>query len=105
LIFPGLAGRLALSTFNLWGRSPHKPGGQEMSEFSLTDPYMDRAILYAGFSSAIKLLYAIYTQRQKGGPLTLDQQQQAFDLGEQFFHEALERAKQDLPKKPDLFQR
>jgi hypothetical protein len=107
LIFPGPAGKLAFVSPSTCGANPHTNSrSREMSDvkLSLSDPHMDKAILYAGFSSAICLLNALFLQGQKGGPLNADEQQYAFDRGELLFHEALERETKRLPKKTDLFQ-
>ena len=68
-------------------------------EISLKEPYMDRVILHAGFSSTMRLLYALYAQGQKGGPLTKDEISDAMCQGEKDYLDALEREKKQLQGK------
>lgn len=63
---------------------------------SLKDPYMDRAILNAGFSSTMRVLYALFSQGQKGGPLTKEEMELAMDQGEVAYNQALTREMKDL---------
>lgn len=66
----------------------------EKRDPSLKEPYMDRAILNAGFSSAMRVLYALFAQGQKGGPLTKEEAETAMDQGEIAYYQALDREKE-----------